>query len=135
MKLVAATDIYNSKPYNIKISPFLSDGKTPDPLFQRGNHIHKACRFTIGSTNNPKELSKDELFQVGTLIKYGLAVVDCTESVEKGVIAKIDAEAAAELELRKKQSAKQLSAEELIASAVASAVTKSMVEFQAASKK
>lgn len=132
MKLVAQRDIYNSKPFNVKVSPTLPDGKA-DPLFQHEQHIHKGARFTIGQSDVYKDLSagpNGEQFIVGTLIKYGIAVLDIEDNVKNGVIPKIDREAKQELEARKKASAKQLSAEELIGAAVAKAVSEAMIAFK-----
>jgi len=123
MKLVAARDLFNSKPYGVTVD-------TKDELFVHKGLIHKGARFSIGTTDNYTELDTAQKFQVGTLIKYGLAHLDNKENAEKGVIAKIDAEARADSEARKKAMAKQPTAEELIGAAVAKAVAEVMAAMQ-----
>ncbi len=123
MKLVAARDIYNTKDLGLTLDP-------KDPLFVDAKHIYKGARFSIGTSENYKDLTQPQLYQVGTLIAYGLAVVENDENLKKdGIIQKIDAQARVENEARKKAMVKPLTQEEIIAAAVAKSVSEVMASL------
>jgi hypothetical protein len=109
MKFVCQNDFFNTPVLGIKFS----DTEKKHELFQHENHIHKGYRFTIGSPDQPYDsLSPQQKEQVGLLLKHKLAVIDDETNDKLGVIKKIDAAAAAELDSRKKdaQAAKHAAA-------------------------
>ena len=98
MKLVCANDFYNTPALGIKFS----DADKKDELFQHENHVHVGHRFSIGGDAPYDQLQPQQKEHVGLLLKHKLAVIaDDEANIRLGVIAKIDATAAAGLKVRK----------------------------------
>ena|SRR5581483_11579708 len=120
MKLIAAKDFYNSKSLGITIDP-------KDKLFRHANHVHKGARFSIGTSDNFKDLDAITQERVGTLLKYGCVVLVNQENESNGVIDTIEKEAKAEFEAHKQVLEPRQTMAELIAAAVATALAEAGV--------
>jgi hypothetical protein len=116
MKLVAAKSFFNTKALGVKL-----DEK--DPLFIHKDHIHQGARINVGSAEHYKDLGATDQENVGALIKRGLVVIDNKENADNGVIDDILKSAKVENAQYKKALEKLPSTEELIAAAVAKAIT------------
>jgi hypothetical protein len=121
MKLVACKNFANVPSLGLKVNP-------EDVGFVHPLHVHKGYRFDIGTgkiygdSKTQTDLTQPERTLIAQLIVSKSAVIDDGSSESKAVIARIDAEVAVE---RKADAAaaKVLSQPEMIAAAVASALT------------
>jgi hypothetical protein len=98
MKLVAKKDFANVPVLGITIDP-----KTPG--FVHSDHIHKGFRFSIGKSEDPKELSRPERTLIVSLVSSESVVVD--KPGNEKLIAEIDASAKADA-ARRARLAKQI---------------------------
>ena len=112
MKLVAKKDFANVGSLALEASKH----NLKHPM-----HVHKGVRFAVGTTEIFDDLKQAEKVVVAQLISSKSAVID--NDANKALVAKIDAEAAAEVKAEQAASAKVQSLPELIAAAVATALS------------
>ena len=125
MKLIAVEPFFNSPSLKIKVP---TDAKG----FEHQNQVPKGLRFEIGTAPDYAGLTEAEKVLVQQVVRGQRPRAIFDVDANKGRIARVDAEVAAEVKAKEAASAANISLEEKIAGAVASALAQAGLVKKAA---